>query len=468
MYGDIPFEDQPPEKGTSQSERRTIVSDPSRSTITGSERAVFDSIFKSLAKHAAKSDDFFDDDLTTDGRPAETLEDIFNAARKNMEIDEKHSGLKYSRSQKDKSTPSLSESPGVTRRGNASIRGTSTRDFPLELQLSLQQAKELHKAQTFRRLELRPRPEQIGKVGVEPERKLGEPLDAYEQLVERVRKRDLERITASFAATTSDLQVWNILNRDVFRQIRRLNGLMEEQKTAKEAAASSKKKRGTHRQQESGLLPEPFPAIETAPYLNASTPVTDTTLPKHSVHPLAILQTNYAEHLLTALQTFRKYYPTSPYAVSLLPLIKSYGTISYVLGASTALYNELIYLRWVHYRDLHSCAELVAEMLAQGIPTDGYTHAVFVDADRARRRARKGDEKEGPITRAWWGLHGVVAGMKKWEKVDAEASRRWVEEKQRMEIEKRELLEMEEREDGVAESSEMGEEIEKAQVAVAV
>ena len=309
-------------------------------------------------------------------------------------------------------------------------------------------AKESYKARAYRRLDLAPRPEKIGRVGIAPDRRIGEPLDAYERLVDRVRERDMKRITALFADTRNDLQVWKILEWNVFRQMEKLNELMKEQKIGEEAIASTKEKKGDSPSDETtGMAENMAPTISAnaaGPYLGYDATPTKITPLERSVHPLAILQTNYAEHLLTALQTFRKHYPTSPYAISLLTKIKDLGTLSYVLGASTAFYNELIYIRWVHYRDPHSCADLVAEMLEQGIPTDGYTHAVYMDAWQTKRKARRGKNTEGPVAMAWWRLQGVRAGMSRWDFMNNEAGRRWAKEKARVQEEKRALLELDE------------------------
>lgn len=123
-----------------------------------------------------------------------------------------------------------------------------------------------------------------------------------------------------------------------------------------------------------------FPSsLTTVPALSSASP---------SLHPLQLLVPIYGPALLYAARLFRTIFPRSPYALALLPTIKSLGAISYVLGASTALYNEILYLKWTQYRDLHGCADLVEEMTARGLTADARTAAVLRDAGKVRRREK--------------------------------------------------------------------------------
>jgi hypothetical protein len=176
---------------------------------------------------------------------------------------------------------------------------------------------------------------------------------------------------------------------------------------------------------------------------------------------LAVLRQNYAQQCVACLQVLRIQHPRSPYVLSILPKIKSLGAISYALAASTELYNELLFVRWVYYRDLHSCAELVNEMLDRSVPTDAKTRAVFTDAARTRMQARAFWRAENtlpelitaanamngesdietslsssskmitPVASAWWQLHGTREGWKKWEDVEERAVAEYRAEQQR-------------------------------------
>ena len=104
--------------------------------------------------------------------------------------------------------------------------------------------------------------------------------------------------------------------------------------------------------------------------------------------PLQALIPIYGPVLLHSARLFRTLFPRSPYAMAVIPKIKELGPISYVLGASTDLYNEILYLMWVYHRDLNGCAQLMEEMVSRGLIPNRRTVAVFEDAVRIRRRER--------------------------------------------------------------------------------
>ena len=165
---------------------------------------------------------------------------------------------------------------------------------------------------------------------------------------------------------------------------------------------------------------------------------------------LRFLQANYGSCLLHAQRILRISLPHSPYALALLPAIKDLGPISYVLGASTDLYNELLFIRWKHYRDLHGCADLLAEMLSQGLQVSTHTLFVWKDVERTRIRERSGVEEDKgasekdaevaykdktswngnstSIRSFWWLLHNVQSGWNRWSTLHAKSMIRWNEE----------------------------------------
>ena len=107
------------------------------------------------------------------------------------------------------------------------------------------------------------------------------------------------------------------------------------------------------------------------------------------LHPLQIVSPIYGPSLLHAARLYRRFFPRSPYAQYLLAKIKELGPFSYVLGASTALYNEILYLKWVHYRDLDGCGQLVEEMVAKGLQINTGTLAVIEDAEKVRKKEQR-------------------------------------------------------------------------------
>lgn len=122
-----------------------------------------------------------------------------------------------------------------------------------------------------------------------------------------------------------------------------------------------------------------------------------------------LLSKNYSHYCLIALRLLRLKFPTSQFALSLLPVIKKLGPVSYVLGASSSLYNELLLLNWTHYTDLDGMADLLEEMRKQGVEVDGDTIKILhaVARDRSKALSNNSELDADQVSKAWWGLRGV-------------------------------------------------------------
>jgi len=140
-----------------------------------------------------------------------------------------------------------------------------------------------------------------------------------------------------------------------------------------------------------------------------STTPTSVALPTNTL--ISILQSNYADYLLSALRLLRRHHPTSFYALYLLPHMKRLGPISYVLGASTGLYNEILFLKWTQFSDLHGMADLMQEMFNQGIETNEVTMVFIRRLNSRRRYGRMG--RFGLVLQKWWNMRGNVEGWKR-------------------------------------------------------
>lgn len=129
-----------------------------------------------------------------------------------------------------------------------------------------------------------------------------------------------------------------------------------------------------------------------------------------SVFPASVLLSkNYSQYCLTALRLLRRKFPTSQFALSLLPAIKKLGPVSYVLGASSSLYNELLLLNWTQYTDLDGMSDLLEEMRKQGVEVDGDTIKILhaVARDRSKALSDNSELEADQVAKAWWRLRGV-------------------------------------------------------------
>ena len=318
------------------------------STITATEKAVFDRIYKTLtppAEEKTVEDDVDLDDLEyleDSGSGKDSLENIFNKAISSQEKNEQDIGTRYSR----------------THQSNEPVRETA----------------------------------------------LDRPADEYGKRVEQIRNLDRQRVTELFDKATSDVKVWQILEKEVFSQVEKMNQEMKEEEKQKATDAKKKKKGQDEEAREEVRL-----KVKSIYHPPLST-TTDTKLKK--VSSLEILEANYASHCLKAMRLLRIDYPASPFASALIPQMKRLGSVSYVLGASTSLYNELLYIRWLHFHDIHGVATLVDEMLDHGIGIDAMTITILQDGRKYRKKAAKGEF--GPVAQGVLQLQGIAAGWTRW------------------------------------------------------
>jgi hypothetical protein len=257
--------------------------------------------------------------------------------------------------------------------------------------------------------------------------------------------RELER-------AQTDTTVWSLLETQVFSLIETLQKRNEEEASEKSKKTSSQlppskipSRRGRRPRREE-IVPSLAQPSAEAPdphsHSSASPSASDADAPSPSASPplspsamLSIVQHNYGTYCLSALQMLRREFPASSYAMQILPSIKRLGAVSYVLGATTSLYNELLFIRWTQYNDMHSMADLLEEMRNQGLEMNEATNAV-VQAVRRESRDLLGKLSNKPelrvslpgdsITRAWWKLRGVEEAWCRFTKVYNKARERMV------------------------------------------
>ncbi|MCJ1253970.1 hypothetical protein MMC24_001784 [Lignoscripta atroalba] len=412
---DIPFEDTDdfPIQGVNPEDADISSSRLRDSTITASEREVFDRIFNDIAKSSSdqgtSNANSLDDNLGLAIDPDEDLSSIFNRA------------IKASQARK---TISL-QSRGTNKNNNNKIKpprayslAIDPSRFPPPLREAAAKANTVITSQQtekdpqlgFRRITLPVVHQQRQRRRIE---------NLFDAALEKARSEDKLRVEKLLDSAQTDVELWGVLEKEVFSRVEEMNEQMEEEERRKVELEDAKSK----------------PKARRRGTKNQVAPATEPESPVIKILPLNILQTNYAFHCIHAQRIFRTNFPTSPYAMHLIPTIKRLGPLSYVLGASVELYNELVYLRWVHYNDLHGVVKLVNEMLDQGIGTDGNTKAVMVDVERQKRKEKSG--RAGEVMKAWWSLQGQKDALGKlylvWQRSNIEhkevARRREMEER---------------------------------------
>ena len=211
-------------------------------------------------------------------------------------------------------------------------------------------------------------------------------------------------------SANSDEKIWQILQEQVFSLVARLN---DDVKKAELAESRVGKNYNYPNQGRSRRKVQEWRARKAGKDIADVGASLGTTKAIPINELLLILHRNYAEYCLHTLRLFRRKHPTSLYALHVLTSIKDFGPISYVLGVSTDIYNEFLFLQWTQYSDLHGMADTMAEMHNQGIEGNDVTVALIKGIARLRRRAKS--SFAGPVMKEWWYMRGNVEG---WRRVE--------------------------------------------------
>ena len=283
---DIPFEnkeDLPPALDELEPARKT--------TITGSERAAFEKLYKKFNTRGSRqnekdheveidaiADEYWEPDEDED--PNKDLDKIFDDALKG---------------------------------------GAKPREWNRSGQEQLRNSKPKQNLQTLAEHVLKgTRPAEMKQTLSRTKRK--KELGARAQKLNEERMQERNRVEALLKSAKTDRELWDILHREVFSQVRALD---------------------------LDSTSPPAPGSRTNP------PAT--------VNP-KILFTNYPHYLLVALTTLRTHFPSSPLPMSILPTIKSLGRSSYALGATTALYTQLLRTAWLQQSSYPLLNSLLTDM----------------------------------------------------------------------------------------------------------
>ncbi|KAI9707176.1 MAG: hypothetical protein M1836_000136 [Candelina mexicana] len=349
-------------------------------TITAAEHEIFTRIFDDIAASSARAASLF---------PPEDIESSasFGPKKRVRPGDEVSSiladAVEASKSGSSKSTKPRDHSLFEPSQQEAPVRGRSER---------IRQAVEKYPP-TLRAAAARAlfaRQQQVEKTQT-TENTL-EKVEVADDHIQYVRHRELMRVEDMLNAAKTDMDVWRIVDEEVFSTIKKLNVELGEPvaKTKRKGrkAAKGRKKDSAIASEESKL---------------------EDLVQEKEVPSLAITGPNYPAHLLVAARLFRHEFPASPLALALLPAIKKHGPISYVLGASTALYNELIFILWKTYGDFNGIDDLLKDMDKGGVEFDEATFGLLQGIEKEKMAIRKG--QHGRTLEALWKMQAMSASL---------------------------------------------------------
>ncbi|KAI1170264.1 hypothetical protein F4777DRAFT_569811 [Nemania sp. FL0916] len=247
--------------------------------------------------------------------------------------------------------------------------------------------------------------------------------------LEAQRQPERTRIEGAITSATSDFELWDVLERDVFSIPARLD--IEE---------SKKGRRGRNT---NSITTPPAPAVDDAkPDPEVDVSESDASLPsldssgnlpdpdKPQKLSLYIHGPLFPAYLLLALRQLNTAFSTpSPLVFSILPRIKELGLEAYVLGVSTPFFNELLAIHWERRGDVTGILNLLDEMRHSGIYFDKRSLAILNQVDVAISNLAD-DRSRGGLGKALMLMpeyeHMQRLRIREWHKVmESSARERW-------------------------------------------
>lgn len=217
---------------------------------------------------------------------------------------------------------------------------------------------------------------ETGQLGQKRSGQQDDPVDAVhteERLAKVVeteahRRAEWLRIREQMDAARTDVELWEVMERELFPLVERL-GLMDA---------------------EAELQPSPKVKPKRGRKPKSSTPEIEPV--KSSLDP-EVYGPIYPMLLLESLKLFdTKFSRSSPYVFHVLPRVKQLGLLSYVLGVSTTFYNQLITTIWNRYGDAAAVLNLLEEMRHAGLNLDENTKIVLQQIRQVYKNASSGSK----------------------------------------------------------------------------
>lgn len=204
-------------------------------------------------------------------------------------------------------------------------------------------------------------------------------------------KKDLSHVSKQVGKAKTDVELWNTLQKHVFKRV-----------LALDLDGTPRKKSRRARKDQS--LEEEEADTSTDPLV---TPTNDpkTKNPQPPITDLSILTLTLPHHLTRAHRTLTISFPSSPLPLTLLPYLRTLGPTAFALGTSTQLYNMHMRTLYRTSLDLDGVVDTLAEMDAQVYEYDEFTEALIA---RILSHARDGTEgRWGEGVRALWEGEGM-------------------------------------------------------------
>lgn len=179
-----------------------------------------------------------------------------------------------------------------------------------------------------------------------------------------LRLEERKRVTKLMRQCETDTELWALLEKEVFCLPEKL-GITAVSESESSLQRPGAKKQKTKKKKQKVVVDEVGIPIEATAPEGAKTATAQEASGEYSIDVHGSL---YAEYLSQAVFHFENHFQRpSLLLFSVLPRIKALGLPSYILGASTGLYNGLAGIYWHHYGDAATALDLLDEMHSLGL-----------------------------------------------------------------------------------------------------
>ena len=233
----------------------------------------------------------------------------------------------------------------------------------------------------------------------EQARHLGRQAESYDDFVDLIAEREMQRLSQSLVESigmvkrTPDMAIWEACESLVFPLIT----LLDEPKPRKQKAQPK---------EASSIAADP--SLSKSPPRQSIRQVKSELLPNtpDDISSLSVISRVFPAAVVLALRLLARHTPSSPFALALLPKIRSLGPLSYVLGGTTPFYNALIKLEWDVYSHFKAVDELLCDMQRGGIEWDLETYGILSEIQEERnqdiQRPPTEEITSWSRSKSWW------------------------------------------------------------------
>ena len=235
------------------------------------------------------------------------------------------------------------------------------------------------------------------------------PLDP----IASAREEQYTRVGEDIRKAQTDHHIWKTLDTELFSTIEKLElDVPHFEKKRKASVLSEDKSTKSHKLKAAELRHLLKQEKQRHGKMALKSKISNASLTEERRHWLATIGPNYPLLLHLAAKELRQRFRGSTLAFSIIPTIKALGRSSYVLGASTGLYNELISAAYTMYCDFNTINTLLIEIENAGLEFDLETLDIL-DKIRMQGNYMKQAGGEKQALRLFWATDIHQGGWRK-------------------------------------------------------